>query len=178
MSVNGSALESLYNAVSEGQGHILEEVRASNTRAEMRVMIDPELQSQQTMAGTSSTDDGVVDWNITFLDRTGLSTRVIHLATVSPCHITFPRIAWKLSPYLTSIPKTLKAGFMRLHSHYAFPSCSPYDLLLQCADLYWVHLTVGVNCGNGGSVTWRCYLFFVRCAVVRNGSRCKIAWAN
>jgi hypothetical protein len=104
MSVNGSALESLYNAVSEGRGHILEEVRASNTRAEMRVVIDPALQPQQTMAGTSSMDDGVVDWNITFLDRTGLSTGVI-LATVSPFHFTFLRVAWKLSPYLTSIPQ-------------------------------------------------------------------------
>ncbi|CAK9257708.1 unnamed protein product [Sphagnum jensenii] len=81
MSVNGSALESLYNAVSEGRGHILEEVRASNTRAEMHVVIDPALQSQQTMAGTSSMDDRVVNWNITFLDRTGPSTGVIHLAT-------------------------------------------------------------------------------------------------
>ncbi len=89
MSVNGSALESLYNAVSEGRGHILEEVRASNTRAEMHVVIDPALQSQQTMAGTSSMDDRVVNWNITFLDRTGPSTGVIHLATVSPCQSFF-----------------------------------------------------------------------------------------
>lgn len=110
MSVNGSALESLYNAVSEGRGHILEEVRAINTRAEMRVVIDPALQSQQTMAGTSSMDDRVGDWNITFLDRTGLSTGVIHLATVSPCYITFPRVAWKLSPYLTSIPQDPESG--------------------------------------------------------------------
>jgi hypothetical protein len=147
MSVNGSALESLYNAVSEGRGHILEEVRASNTRAEMHVVIDPALQSQQTMAGTSSMDDRVVNWNITFLDRTGPSTGVIHLATVSPCQSFFRELLGSCLLTWPQFPKTLKAGFMRLHNHYAFPSCSPYDLLLQCADLYWVHLTVGVNCG-------------------------------
>ncbi|KAH9549448.1 hypothetical protein CY35_10G020700 [Sphagnum magellanicum] len=79
MSVNGSALESLYNTVSDFRGPSLEDIQANNTRPEMRMIMD--LASQQRVAGTSLMDDGVVDWNIMLLDRTGLSTGVIHLAT-------------------------------------------------------------------------------------------------
>jgi hypothetical protein len=81
MSVNGSALESLYNTVSDFRGPSSEDIQANNTRPEMRVIMD--LASQQRVAGTSLMDDRVVDWNIMLLDRTGLSTGVIHLATVS-----------------------------------------------------------------------------------------------
>jgi Trpc4-associated protein len=79
MSVNGSALESLYNTVSDFRGPSSEDIQANNTRPEMRVIMD--LASQQRVAGTSLMDDRVVDWNIMLLDRTGLSTGVIHLAT-------------------------------------------------------------------------------------------------
>lgn len=132
MSVNGSALESLYNTVSDFRGPSLEDIQANNTRPEMRMIMD--LASQQRVAGTSLMDDGVVDW-IMLLDRTGLSTGVIHLATVSS--IMFSK-SCSQAVILCTFALDITSD----------PSDKP------CA-----------NCGNGGTWQHHVEVLFVLCAL-------------
>ena len=81
MSMEGSALENMYYALNESRGQLLEDSRTISSILESTEVLEPASQLHQRGAGVSLIDEGF--WNITFLDRSGLSTGIIHLTTVS-----------------------------------------------------------------------------------------------
>lgn len=83
MSMEGT-LESMFHAFSENRGQILEESRPISLFLEGRDGVDASSHTHhQRGVSVSLMDDEMLDWNMAFLDRTGLSPGVVHLATVS-----------------------------------------------------------------------------------------------
>ena len=83
MSMEGT-LESMFHAFSESRGQILEESRPISSFLEGRDGVDAASHIHHQRGGSVSLmDEEMLDWNMAFLDRTGLSPGVVHLATVS-----------------------------------------------------------------------------------------------
>ena len=79
LSMRGT-LERMYHALRVTQAQLLDETGAVIPQLEGRQQFDPAFHSQQERAGLSLSDERIFDWNIiTFLDRTALSTGVVHL---------------------------------------------------------------------------------------------------
>ena len=80
LSMRGT-LERMYHAFRVTRAQLLDETGAVISQLAGRQRSDPVPHLQQERAGLSLSDERILDWNIiTFLDRTALSTGVVHLA--------------------------------------------------------------------------------------------------
>lgn len=80
LSMRGT-LERMYHAFRVTRAQLLDETGAVISQLAGRQRSDPASHLQQERAGLSVSDERILDWNIiTFLDRTALSTGVVHLA--------------------------------------------------------------------------------------------------
>lgn len=79
----GQILEE-YRSISESRGQMLEEYRSISSLLEGRDGVDAALHTHhQRGVSVSLMDEEMLDWNMAFLDRTGPTPGVVHLATVS-----------------------------------------------------------------------------------------------
>lgn len=80
LSMRGT-LERMYHAFRMTRAQLLDETGAVISQLEGRQDSGPASPLQQERAGLSFSDESMLDWNIiTFLDRTALSTGILHLA--------------------------------------------------------------------------------------------------
>lgn len=74
-------LERMYHAFRMTQAQLLDETGAVISELEGRQESGPASPLRQERAGLSLSDESILDWHIiTFLDRTALSTGIVHLA--------------------------------------------------------------------------------------------------
>lgn len=80
LSMRGT-LERMYHAFRMTRAQLLDETGAVISQLEGRQESGPASPLPQERAGLSFPDESILDWNIiTFLDRTALSTGIVHLA--------------------------------------------------------------------------------------------------
>ncbi|KAG0588156.1 hypothetical protein KC19_2G220700 [Ceratodon purpureus] len=89
LSMRGT-LERMYHAFRVTRAQLLDETGAVISQLAGRQRSDPVPHLQQERAGLSLSDERILDWNIiTFLDRTALSTGVVHLAASHHVEVLF-----------------------------------------------------------------------------------------